>query len=225
MDGVEIGGRAGQVFIDQTTITAMSDAGIRAADANEFFDRLYLTDSTIRRSATGVFADGIGSLVMRNDVVSGNIESGVDVAGTQITLNDNTVSANGGVGMRVRSESYDESDNQPIDPGELAIGGNHVTGSQGSGISLSGRIGAGDDLADNLVEGNGHGAAAGDPGDGITADLGTSAAGLTVEQDAAIANHGSGIDAPGVVDGGGNVAYDNGTDGCTGVSCARNPAS
>lgn len=184
--------------------------GVAADVAELAAGTLTTIENTVIDAMSGGAVDASDGFAGEIDLIDSTLENSAFglVSSSPVTRVEHTViTGNAGPGLSVTSSF-----------GVVTATGNTVTGNAGTGIEVSGSIGAGDGdlVAGNRADGNGTSGT----GDGVLVDLGPSAAGLTVAGNSASGNRGWGIDAPGVVDGGGNHAAGNAPgQGCTGVRC------
>ena len=173
--------------------------------------------------------DSISSNEFRANGVAVNLsdESGSGVS--QNTISDNRFEANG-IGVRVRARCYNGSFLDCLE-GTRIVGNEFVDNDQSGVLFDTTQCGTPEDcskvdaaIEDNVFSANGFAPAPELPGvdDGISvvgslADIG----GLTIARNVATSNADLGIEAPGAIDGGGNLASGSGNPiQCVGVVCA-----
>jgi hypothetical protein len=179
-----------------------------------------VTNNTITDSAAGIVLNEAGGNISGN-VISHNTGPGISgsIWFEPTTIAGNTITDNRS-GIAVTTSRFEEC--LPTGcAGTLAILDNVVKDNGGAGIVWLGAGGPGSQVAGNIANDNG---ATGDTttsNDGIQLGLDGSVSSVTVTANQARGNIGDGIEATGVIDGGGNLASGNfGPAQCTGISCS-----
>lgn len=237
---IDTGGFAVEAGL-RTTIRNSTFRGNTGVAVDQYFaSALTVEDSTFIDNWTGVSIQSGRNAVIRGNRFESNLrgvnvwdEDGAQASSTQVLANTFRENA---VGVRVNGE-YDASD--------TVVEGNTIHRSGASGVLVTTANGPGGWLdtpggaAGTVVRGNTINQSGSTPqtargcwdeigmpqcetvaDDGITVlSLPEVATTMTVADNKAIKNAGYGIEAPGVTDGGGNVAAQNGAGGCLGVVC------
>ena len=185
-------------------------------------DSASVSGNTITGSGAGIVLAGSAATISGN-VIRGNVEAAVSVSSTpDITIDHNTLSGNQ-TGVSVNTDtSYPCGAGLCFMPApNVVITDNIVDANSGVGVVWTGTGGPSDDVSGNVADRNGTAGETAASGDGIEFDLTFEVEDVTVASNRADNNVGTGIDAPGVIDGGGNFASGNmGAAQCVGVVCA-----
>ena len=213
----------GPANITNDRFLRMSASAILLSGPGDFGqDTATVTGNTITGSGEGVVVAGAAAAISGN-VIRGSAGPAVNAYSTpSLTIDNNTLSGN------QTGVSVDTDTSYPcgaatcfMAPPNVVIEGNSVDANTGVGVVWTGTGGPGNEVSGNVANRNGTAGAASASGDGIDIDLTFQAGDVSVANNRADNNLGTGIDAAGVIDGGGNLASGNrGAAQCVGVVCA-----
>lgn len=198
-----------------------------------------IVGNRISNSGHGVEATESGGLVVEHNAIVGNragvsfwLSGGNVVSGNRIADNDGR-----GVGIFLPFSNRNRVEGNLIEGNDVGVqvgdstgafaqdtvvAGNHVRGNRSAGMVVLATFGnvTGTSITRNSFNRNGADASAPEAGDGLRVVGGPVTGAITVASNTADRNAGNGIDAVGVVDGGGNRASRNAAAvQCIGVVC------
>ncbi len=185
-------------------------------------DAAIVTGNTITSSGEGVVVAGAAATISGN-VIRGSAGPAVNAYSTPSLTIDNNTLAGDQTGVSLDTDtSYPCSEGTCfMAPPNVVIEGNTVDANSGAGVVWTGTGGPSNEISGNVADRNGTTGDSTSSGDGIDIDLMFQAADVSVANNRANNNLGSGIDAAGVIDAGGNLASGNkGGAQCVGVVCA-----